>query len=300
MRLKIIAYLFLLLLALSPSTVWGATALRPQATIVRHPVGRNAQDQRYDYMLKLLRLILERTRDSHGAYHLEPALPMTQNRIILELERGNIDVAQLPISASANKRLYAIRIPIRKGMLGWRLLLIRRQDQHKFAEIASIEDLKRFRAGFVSQWGDLGILEANVGKVVTHNDYEQLFLMLMAGRFDYLHRGLHEPWDEVSIRKETHPDLHLEETLCLHYPIANYLYVGRGNLALAERLEAGFNRIISDGAFDRLFAKAYGEVIKRANMAARRLIEFQSPFLPADTPLDVKRYWLDFRSAQPP
>ncbi|WP_419662964.1 hypothetical protein Dvar_34530 [Desulfosarcina variabilis str. Montpellier] len=226
---------------------------------------------------------------------MKPTQPMTQDRIILQIEQGLLDISHLPISEKANQRLLPVRIPIRKGMLGWRLLLIRREDQKQFAKVRSIKDLRKFKAGFGSQWGDLNILKANVGNVTTSLDYELLFCMLIAKRFDYLHRGLHEPWDEVAIRKKQYPNLHIEETLVLHYPIGDYFYVGKHSPALAKRIESGLKALIEDGSFDRFFNKEYRKVIEKAKILSRRRIELQNPFLPLDTPLDIKAYWINFK-----
>ena len=290
-----ITIIFLLMICLPVSASPGqSSAIPDKATVIRHPVGRSDNDRRFIYALKLLRLILDRTVDAYGPYQMKPTQPMTQDRIILQIEQGLLDISHLPISQKANQRLLPVRIPIRKGMLGWRLLLIRREDQKQFAKVRSIEDLRKFKAGFGSQWGDLGILKANVGKVTTSLDYELLFCMLIANRFDYLHRGLHEPWDEVEIRKKQYPNLHIEETLVLHYPIGDYFYVSKHSSRLAERIKSGFKALIGDGSFDRFFGKEYRTVIDQAKIPSRRRIDFQNPFLPLDTPLDSKAYWLNF------
>ena len=273
---------------------WQRNDSPKQPTVITHPTAQSFYDRRYVYALKLLRLILDRTVDTYGIYELKPSASMTQDRIIVQIEQGLLDVAHLPISEKAGQRLLPVRIPIRKGMLGWRLLLIRREDQHKFANVRTIEDLRKFKAGFGSQWGDLNILKTNVGEVTTNLDYELLFSMLIAKRFDYLHRGLHEPWDEVALRKETYPTLHIEKTLVLHYPIGDYFYVGKQNPSLAERIESGFRALIEDGSFDRFFNKEYGKIIEQAKIPLRRRIDFQNPFLPFDTPLDIKEYWISF------
>ncbi len=263
--------------------------------IIRHPTGQSEKDKRYEYMMKLLTLILDHTTETYGAYELEPnTMPMTPERMIKDVVDGRLDVIQFPISERANAELLPIRIPMRKGLLGWRVLLIRSEDQEKFAQVNRLEDLRQFKAGYGEQWADLPILQANVGDVVTSNQYDALFVMLAGKRFDYLHRGLHEPWAELEARKEELPNLRVEETLLLYYPIGNYLYVSQKNPQLAERLETGFRAAIADGSFEQLFQTEYGEIIHKANIKQRTLIEFTNPILPKDMLPDDPSLWLTF------
>ncbi len=263
--------------------------------VIRHPTGQSEKDKRYEYMIKLLRLILDHTTATQGAYELQPnTMPMGPERMIKDVVDGKLDVIQFPISERANAELLPIRIPMRKGLLGWRILLIRSEDQERFAQVKTLEELKRFRAGYGEQWADLPILQANVADVVTSNQYDSLFVMLAGKRFDYLHRGLHEPWAELEARKEQLPNLWVEETLLLHYPIGNYLYVSKDNPQLAKRLEDGFRATIADGSFEQLFQAEYGEIIRKVNIKQRTLIELTNPILPQDMLPDDPTLWLTF------
>lgn len=118
--------------------------------------------------------------------------------------------------------------------------------------------------------------------------------MLAGKRFDYLHRGLHEPWAELEARKEQLPNLQIEKTILLHYPLGNYLYVSKNNPQLAKRLEEGFRAAIADGSFEQLFQAEYGEIIRKANIKQRTLIEFTNPILPKDMLPDDPTLWLTF------
>ncbi len=275
---------------------FSATHIGAQEVVVRHPVGRTAQDHRYDYMVKVLKLVLDKTIDSYGLYRLAPSIGMNQERMVQHLIYDKLDVAQLPISEKTGHDLLPIRVPIRKGLLGWRILLIRKEDREAFSQVESIADLQKFKAGFGRTWSDLPILEFNVGSgnVVKGESYDGLFGMLINGRFDYLHRGLHEPWQEVALRKNQYPDLWIEETLVLHYPMGDYLYVNPRNIKLAERLQHGFNLALADGSFEQLFEEEFREIIDKAKISQRTLIKFNNPNLPEDTPIQNKNLWLSF------
>lgn len=165
------------------------------AEIVRFPVPEFDGDHRYDYATQLLQLALSK---SGVDYRIEPAaFPMNQERQVLELEAGrNIDVGPIPSSAEREARLLPIMIPLNKGVLGWRIGLIRKGEQASFEHVRTLADLKRLRIAQGQEWPDTQILGANGIDVITAPRYEGLFKMLIGKRFDYFPRSVMEIWDE--------------------------------------------------------------------------------------------------------
>ena len=102
---------------------------------MRFPKPEFDGDRRYDYALQLLQLALSKTGTE---YRIEAAeFAMNQERQVLEIEAGRtIDVGPIPSSAEREARLLPIRIPVNKGMLGWRLGLIRKGDKDLIAGVS--------------------------------------------------------------------------------------------------------------------------------------------------------------------
>ena len=145
--------------------------------IVRYPIPESAADQRYDYPRKLLELVLSKTSTTYRVEY--PAVPMNQNRQIVELEAGrSIDVAPLPSSAEREARLLPIRIPLNKGLLGWRLGLVRKGNTDRIAQVKTLADLKDLRIAQGQDWPDTQILNGNGLDVIKGSSYEGLFKML--------------------------------------------------------------------------------------------------------------------------
>jgi hypothetical protein len=65
-----------------------------------------------------------------------------------------------------------------RGLLGYRLLLIRADDQARFAKVRTLDDLRHLRAGLGKGWADVNIFEASGVEVVEGSNYEGLFGML--------------------------------------------------------------------------------------------------------------------------
>ncbi|MBZ2188798.1 hypothetical protein K8B33_06805 [Alcanivorax sp. JB21] len=298
----------LLLLAGLPHTSALAEALPEPAdnsthntTHIRHIAVENSRDQRNSYFIAMLTLALEKTRDSHGAFTLSATpTPMPQSRALSELATGrSLDVVWTMTSQEREAALTPIRIPLARGLGGYRLLLIRSDDAPRFAEINDLAGLRHMQAGQGHDWPDTDILAANGIPVQRVAGYEPLFLMLQQRRFDFLPRMLNEPWQEVAQR----PDMNLmvEPELLLYYPTATYFFVARDNSALAERLTAGLERALADGSFMRLFHEhpVNRQALAQANPGQRRLLVLENPLLPPETPLDDPRLWFSTAHGHP-
>ncbi|MBI3229195.1 MAG: transporter substrate-binding domain-containing protein [Burkholderiales bacterium] len=256
-----------------------------------YPRAESQTDERSLYPLQLLQLALNK---SGVAFHLQPSnTQMPQNSAMLQLASGqDITVVWSMTSKQREQDLLAIRIPLDKGLLGWRLLLIRQKDQDKFNRIKQAADLQKLSAVQGHDWPDTDILRANGFRVEGNPHYEFLFTMLEKGVVDYFPRSVLEIWDEE--KKHPNMGLAIEQNLILQYPTAMYFFVRKNNTALATLLENGLQTALKDGSFDQLFMRFYSDIMQRANLKGRTRISLHNPLLPAATPLQQKELWLNF------
>jgi hypothetical protein len=217
----------------------------------------------------------------------------TQNRDIANLEKNRIDITWIATSKDYEKRLLPIRIPIFKGLLGHRLLVVKKSQAVQLSRVKTLQDLRQFRMGQGLGWFDSDILRANGFSVHDAQNHDLLYSMLSRGRYDVLPRGLHEPWEEI----ESYPyaDLIVEESLLIHYPLPMYFFVNRNNQALADTISENFERFIDDGRFDEFFYKhpKIHNALQRAQLSGRRIFHLSNPYLPPETPLEIQKYWFD-------
>jgi hypothetical protein len=267
--------------------VWQVAATG--AEVVRFPKPEFEGDRRYDYVLQVLQLVLSKTGTD---YRIElTGAPMNQERQVQELEAGRtIDVGPIPSSAEREARLLAIRYPLNKGLLGWRLGLIRKGDKGLFAGVNTLDDLKRVRLAQGQEWPDTQILQANGIPVITAPKYEGLFKMLTGKRFDYFPRSTMEIWDEQENNADS---LEVEPHLALHYFYDAYFMVNRNNTKLANDIGKGFEKAVADGSFDKLFQQYFGERLRKARLETRTVIELRNPLLTPGTPSDRPELWYD-------
>lgn len=270
-------------------TVHGALAA---PTVLRY----GPQGPIYDYRWALLSLALEHTRASDGPCRLVPAdgHDFSQARTMALLQRGELDVTTFGYSPEREARMRPVRVDLLRGMLGFRVLLIRTDQQARFRHLDAQAFRRAIVLGFNSQWADLAILQANGYQVVTSPSYDNLFSMLVAGRFDAFPRGLNEAGRELQMFGPEHPELGEEKTLALfmHYPV--YFWVRKDAVALAQRIERGLNLALEDGSFKALFLRYHGKDIAREAKNHRRIFFLKNPYLPQwFTPSDTSWWWPD-------
>ena len=139
------------------------TELPSTADEVRYPVPDDPNDTRHEYYVGLLKMALVRTQDTFGPFLLEPLdISVTQGRAASEVanDRG-IDVFWTITNLHREKQMLPVRVPLLKGLMGYRICFIRQGDQDRFSAIAHVNDLRKLSAGQGYDWPDSQILQAN-------------------------------------------------------------------------------------------------------------------------------------------
>lgn len=244
--------------------------------------------ERSRYFGELLELILRKTGHPFKLMGV-PVPPVPSSRTVMMMREGRYDVSWVHTSPEREEIMRAIRIPIYRGLGGWRLLFIRPQDTHKFSKVHTLDGLRKFTAGQGHDWPDIEILRNNGLVVRTAISRDSVFQLLGHSRIDYFPRGINEVWDEINLEQAGGFDV--EKHLVIRYPTAFYLFVNKEEEALAKLLERGFEMAIADGSFNEHFMSHVGATIKRANLAKRTIIELANPTLSASTPLNRKELW---------
>lgn len=258
-----------------------------ETTIRYFPVGPI-----YEYRWKLLELALSHTQATAHPFKLVAyADDVTQNRGMQLLQSGAIDVIALGTNTERESRMLPIKIDILRGIVGFRLFVIRATDQARIAHMDEPTLRKQLTFGLNSQWADLPIMRANGFTVETSSSYENLFSMLVAGRFDAFPRGLNEANRELDERKQSYPQLAVEQTKALFFPYPVYFWVSKDNTALAQQIERGLKASLADGSFRKLFESYHAAEIAMLAKEKRQVIRIANPILPADTAEPDTRWW---------
>lgn len=261
-------------------------------------VQSTALEQPSDYFTTLLVMALEASKaDNEEIDIIFSPRDYSQARWInmLQNDKSNFVIWTMT-DKEREQQLRPIRIPLFKGLFGYRVLLIRKQEQARFDQVKTIADLATFLGGQGTHWPDTLILQANGLRLTTAETTESLFRMINAKRFDYFPRGISEAWFELLQRKET--SLVVEENMLIYYPTAIYFFVNKNNEALAQRIEKGMETLIDNGKFDQFFYNHPRVSSGLDRLKNRHIIRLKNPYLPVETPVNNPRYWIDLSALE--
>ena len=260
------------------------------ATAVADPIvltyPKRPDSPRWNYALGLIALAFKEVgRD----YVLKPTdEEMSQARAARELETGNVDFIWTGTSADYEQRFRAIRIPVLRGLDGYRICIIDPKRQAAFSAVQTLDDLKQLTIGQDPGWSDVALLKAAGFKVVT-GAYNDLFDMTARDRFDCFLRGVHEAPAEVA----KHPGLAVESDLLIVYPFTSFFFVGKANTQLADDLETGLKKAYADGSFMAYFKNhpAIQAIFADARIHERRRFDIPNAMLTPETRAIPAEYW---------
>ncbi|MEX2321082.1 MAG: amino acid ABC transporter substrate-binding protein, partial [Saccharospirillum sp.] len=207
--------------------------VRAELSVV-YPASESEIDTRFDDLITILRTALEKTEPDFGPFQMRPAsAPMTSMRYSNELLAGRTpNLIWTSTSVERESLFRPIQIPLRKGLLSYRISLTRAENQARIDQVQTLSDLSQLSLAQGIGWGDNQVFEAN-GLNVTTSEYESLFRMIDAGRIDIFPRGIGEVFEEWEIRRHELPNLIIEPNLLLYYPWPYYFFVHPDNEALA-------------------------------------------------------------------
>ncbi|WP_417816146.1 hypothetical protein [Thalassospira alkalitolerans] len=270
---------------------------------VIYPLRVEAEKGPHDFILATLKLVLDK---SEIPYKMRPtSIPMQQTRAMERLKDGkDVTIYWAGTSPEFETEFLPIRIPIMRGLLGYRLMIIRKDRQKIFDTIMTLSQLAPLHAGQGLGWADIEILK-NAGLSVTAAPYEHVFKLINAGRLDYFPRGITEAFPEIREFGPENPDITVEENLVLVYPFAMFFFVNKDNPELANAVTLGFQKAYEDGSFLALFARHphIRAIIDQAHLSQRTRIDIANPFLTTATKEIPARYWYQadkiFEAPQP-
>lgn len=281
------------ILALASALAWAPATASAQAVaqhaaekLVRFPGhAEEPGDLRGEFAGELLALVLERANEGH---RLQVVGGMGQPRRIRAAHDGLVDVVVLPHQAEAQSQLIAVRLPLRRGLLGVRLLLARPETAQRLMTVGSLAELKQgFVMGYGATWLDREVMAGLGFRMMTGSSYAGLFDMLRAGRFDYLSRGVNEIEAEMADPRLGGSGLEVVPGIALYYPLDDYFYVTPERPELARSIERGFRRALADGTYAALFHRHFHTAMRDARLDERSIIHVSGYPVPPGTPLEA-------------
>lgn len=239
---------------------------------------QGVSDDKTGYPLALLRLALDRAVKEDEILLIASQIEIPQSRI-LKLIANNvvIDIGWSMTSKEREASLLPVKIPLYKGLYGYRVLLIQEGEQHLFPKNLTTEVFKTQRIGVQGHdWPDTKILRHNGFNITQGTNYLGMFQMLKKGRVQYFPRSVLEVWSELESPDSS--GLVVEKNFLIRYPTAMYYFVNPKKQWLAKAVEQGLYQAKEDGSFDLLFESIQQDFVERANFDQRTILELDNPF----------------------
>lgn len=262
-----------------------SSEMKIQETTVIDFWNGNRSVARQDYERKILAAILESTEEEWGAWDIEESLeeyPGDEESLVFT-EKGH----DLFVTIAGNQKFNEgdmIVIPhlLTKNLLGYRVPIIRAEDSGIFEEISEPQDLQKLDHGIPETWSDATIFRHNGYSVVEEGDFDDIFDRLQNGLFDYSAFGANEVLGVFENRASKREGLIIDENILLFYQFPLVFYINPEMPELAQRIEQGFQLIISSGRLDTIFDEHYGNIVEQLNLNNRLLFELDNPLIPEE------------------
>lgn len=242
------------------------------------------QYQRDYYLFELLQLALKNSPFKAMLTEVDEQ----QQRTIMKLARGEVDIHWGMTSPEREKMAIPVRIPLFKGLIGYRVALVSEQHKNAFSMLTE-QELKQRVAVQGHDWPDTQIMAQNGFRVKPIANYETMFKLTQTGAVDYFPRSVIEVQDELAeFGSET---LALDNQHLFIYPTAFYFFVNQHKPELANALTEGLEKLIESGEFDALFERYFASQLASLKLAERTKHQMTNRFLPQQTPLMRKELW---------
>lgn len=250
-------------------------------------------DKRSAHKNELIKRSLELTVPEYGAYKfIIQKIRVNRYRALSEILKGKVANIYIGVATEEwNNKTIPIKIPVRKGLLNYRLLMIHENDLETFSRVETLEDLKGITAGLRSGWVTTKVFqEAEMNLVVVQN-FDGLFMSLNNHRFSYIPRAIYEIFNELISYQDVLNHVVVEPTLVLHLPMPTYVYVSPSEPRIAKRIEKGLKIMLGNGEFDQILNKYYSDDIERADLKNRKIIKMDNPYYIDKSLLNDDKLW---------
>ncbi len=256
---------------------------------VTYPRPLDDSDKRSEYPIALLQLALDKTGVNYELLASDRIL--LSGKAIRQLkENREVNVVWSMTDAQRERDLIPIRIPIAKGLIGLRLLVINKEQQDVFSGLNSRRRLMTMSPLQGDDWPDTKILQANGFNVVTVPDFREGYTVLERESQVFFPRSVIEVLPELAEGRRENKFM-IAPDVALYYPTAMYYFVSKSNPTLARLIETGLQRALDDGSFDELFASTYETVLADLDINGRQIFRLENPLLPELTPLSDTKLW---------
>lgn len=202
-------------------------------------------------------------------------------------DEGNIfsNGCDVLVSVAGNQKFSGkptrmIEIPVCKGILGHRLLIILKQHAKRFGNINSIEQLQKMTIGIPATWADADLFRKNGYTVSEKGSLDDNFTRLLSQKIDYITLGINEIESILEKLGDFKKELLIEQNILIYYPLPLVFYVHPEKMQLANIVKNGLQTAIANGKHAALFEMHHPNIVDRLALRKRKTLQLTNPYLP--------------------
>ena len=210
-----------------------------------------------------------------------------ERRNLFMISSGQTHVDMMPATPARLQlvqqgKLRVIKVPLDRGLLGYRLNLLLSSQRDKLAEVKTASDLAHFSMGQNVGWMDIEIYRASgiLTKEVKRWSNGEFAEQMEAGFLDLFPLGLEETLSYfLPHLQQKYPQIIADPYLLVRYPGYRFVWVSPhpDDDALYAALQRGFNTIVDDGSYLRIWAE-HRKPPPNAFFNRRTIIDLPNPF----------------------
>lgn len=240
-----------------------------------------ASEARRPFEAELMHMIFRLSEPKFGPANLEISQwdisTLRSLQLMRDGEKIQIQIAPFFIQFFSPDAVKPLPFPVMKNLLGYRQLVVRREDLDKFRNIQSKEEFTKLSSGQGPGWGDTFIFRSNKIRVFEAPDFLGMFAMLDHKRFDYIPLGVTEIKETMAQPEIQSYNFAVVDNVLLHYPWPFHIIVSKKHPELATRLEYGMRAAMENGEYDALFQRYFGDLINELNSRHNQVIQLGLP-----------------------
>lgn len=257
-------------------------ALNSQANVFIYKGPENSDDQRYQYVQKVLQLALNKTKQEYGDFELKATSEdINLGRLLLQMDKDIYPnyFFKISITDELLEKFHVIQFPVDRGVSGYRIAFINQQRKESFCPIENIESLRKQVVVQGIGWLDGEILKYNGINVYALANYRSMFELVSLNRVDLFFRAINEIKNEYEAEQRNFPNLMIEPCIALYYPLPRFFVTAKNNIENANRIEKGLKIAYADGSFIKLWEEYFLDSIELVKLKNRTLLKLENPYI---------------------
>lgn len=204
-------------------------------------------------------------------------LELPHMRTMEYLENGSLSIHWMFESEERNKKYTPIKVGLTNGLVGQRILFIKKGDQHLYDNVKNIDDFRNLDlvGGFGREWFDVNVWKENNLKYKEHSgNWKSIFKMIpIRPTYNYFSRGFTEILEE----SKEYPELEIEDKLLFIYDRDFIFYLSKTGEKYNDIIEHALKKARNNGLVKKLVKRYWANGFKALQYDKRIKIYLKTP-----------------------